>query len=555
MGFAFNAKYKTAPKEVFQWKLFWIIFVASTGSITFAYDLAFIGGVFSLPAFINRFHITAADSGPIQAHAVNIFQGGAFFGVILIYWFNESFGRRRALVLSAMVFNIGVIIQMVSRGNIGVFYFGRVISGLGVGGISFAVPQYLSECAPPEVRGGCVGCFEIGMQVGTIIGFWINYGVQQNVGFASVPFVVMIPDDAGDRQWFIPIAFQFIPPTLMSIGLMFLCESPRWYYLRHRKSDSVKALVWLRNLPEDHPYLVRELADYERQMEHELSIATASGFRAIIKETFTKKMAPRLVHGCLLMIFQNSTGINAMNNFSVTFFKVLGFQSTSVKLFSTGIYGIVKGVGATITFLFLVDRFGRRPLVFVGSVLSAFSMFYVAAYSSVTHSFTTTQQPNAASNSAVAFIYIFGLGYAIGWNLPWIIAAEIFPTRIRSFCLVMTTCSHWIGEFYTAYAVTYMFKSITYGTFLFFGCMTVLGGIYMYVFVPETRGVPLENMDILFEAPGLALQQMKYYQAFIDSQQSLEDYKAGENGTASIMGVETSADTIPMDKVATKSAV
>ncbi|KAL5334737.1 hypothetical protein BJX70DRAFT_402278 [Aspergillus crustosus] len=77
----------------------------------------------------------------------------------------------------------------------------------------------------------------------------------------------------------------------------------------------------------------------------------------------------------------------------------------------------------------------------------------------------------------------------------------------------MTTCSHWLGEFYTSYAVTYMFKNITYGTFLFFGSMTVLGAIYMYLFVPETNGVPLEDMDVLFESKGLAPQKMKAYQA------------------------------------------
>ncbi|VUC30996.1 unnamed protein product [Clonostachys rosea] len=499
MGFRFNATSQSAPKEVYNWKLFCVILIASTGSITFAYNLAFIGGCFSLPSFIARFALNPSTSGAIQANAVSIFQGGAFFGVILSYWFNETFGRRRSLMVAAALLNIGVVLQMASGGKIGIFYAGRAISGLGIGGISFAVPQYLSECAPPEARGGIIGCFEIGMQVGNIIGFWMNYGVQQN-----------IPGNI-DTQWLFPVSFQFIPASLMAIGLAFLCESPRWLFAHGNRTAAIKALTWLRELPADHPYITSEVEGYERQMEHELSISSTTGFKAIVSETFTRKMAPRLVHGCLLMIFQNSTGINAMNNFSVTFFQVLGFQGTSVKLFSTGIYGIVKGAGATVTFLFLVDRFGRRPLLLIGSALCAFSMYYVAVYSKITNSFTTSQEPNAASNSAVAFIYIFGLGYAVGWNLPWVIAAEIFPTRIRSFCLVLTTCSHWLGQFYTSYAVTRMFASITYGTFLFFGSMSILGAIYVYLFIPETNGVPLEQMDLLFEAPGLAPQQMKYF--------------------------------------------
>ena len=108
----------------------------------------------------------------------------------------------------------------------------------------------------------------------------------------------------------------------MIIGLVFLCESPRWFYTRERREEAQKALVWLRKLPVEHPYVAGELADYERQMEHELLITSASGFRAVLSETFNRKIIPRLIHGCLLMIFQNSTGINAMNNFSVTFFQV-----------------------------------------------------------------------------------------------------------------------------------------------------------------------------------------------------------------------------------------
>ena len=114
----------------------------------------------------------------------------------------------------------------------------------------------------------------------------------------------------------------------MIIGLIPLCESPRWCYHHGQRDRATKNLEWLRQLPSDHPYVSAELSDYARQMEHELSIASAGGFRAILSETFSRKMAPRLIHGCLLMIFQNSMGVNAMNNFSVTFFKVLGYKGS-----------------------------------------------------------------------------------------------------------------------------------------------------------------------------------------------------------------------------------
>ncbi|KAK1146595.1 hypothetical protein N8T08_003025 [Aspergillus melleus] len=288
---------------------------------------------------------------------------------------------------------------MAYQGNIPVFYVSRIVSGLGVGASTFVVPQYLSECAPPAARGGIIGCFEIGTQIGAITGFWINYGVQQMVSMKSSFYRFMTNeggleiDPQGDKQWFIPIAFQFIPAGLMAMGLFFLSESPRWFYAKHRVTEAATALAWLRQLPSDHPYMLKELNDYQRQMELETDLAPTDNLWAIMKESFTPRMLPR----------------------------------------------------------------------------------------------------------------------SVGWNIPWIIAAEIFPTRIRSFCLVLTTCSHWLGEFYTSYAVTYMFHSITYGTFIFFGTMTVIGGIYVFLLVPETNGVALEDMDYLFGGKSLAVQKMRRF--------------------------------------------
>ncbi|RFU32248.1 hypothetical protein B7463_g4092, partial [Scytalidium lignicola] len=486
------------PPEAFNWRFYVLVFFSSFGALCFGYDLAFIGGTFSLQSFISRFHLTAENSVSLKTNMVSTFFGGAFFGVILMYWFNEKFGRRLALILAGMVFNCGIIFQVACHGNVPAFYAGRIIAGLGVGGISFVVPQYLSECSPARARGAVVGCYEIFLQLGTVIGFWINYGVNLHVA-------------PTDEQWHIPIAIQFIPGSVMALGLLFLCESPRWLYLRGRRSDAAKSLTWIRNLPEDHPYVRMELEDYERQMEHEKTIASGSSLKSLIRESFSKQIRRRIFVGCMLMIFQNSTGINAMNSYSVSFFAGLGFRGTTASLFSTGVYGAVKASVTIISFFFFIDRLGRRQLLFIGSIGVAFSLYYVSAYAGITNSFSTTRDPDAAARSAQAFIYIYGAAYAFGWNTAWVICSEIFPTRVRSFCLVFTTCSHWIGEFYTNYSAPYMLESITYGTMLFYASMTALGGVFVYFYVPETKGIPLEDMEFLWEVKGFAPQQMRAY--------------------------------------------
>lgn len=175
----FTTRKKDAPAEVVNWKLFWVTFVAAGGSVIFGYDLAFMSGVFSLPSFVRRFELADENASAIQAHMVNTckfpriimrvipypltdrmlaVQGGAFFGVALFYYFNERFGRRVALFSAGWLFKIGVVIQMVCQGNIPVFYVGRLVSGLGIGGTTFVIPQYLAECAPAHVRGSIIGC-------------------------------------------------------------------------------------------------------------------------------------------------------------------------------------------------------------------------------------------------------------------------------------------------------------------------------------------------------------------------------------------------------------
>ncbi|KAF2093306.1 MFS quinate transporter QutD [Rhizodiscina lignyota] len=509
------------PPEVYNWHLLLLGLVASGGGIIFGYDLAFVSGVFSLPSFLSRFHLDAQSASSLQTNVLATFQAGAFFGVIFCYWFNERYGRRIALIMAGCIFNIGVIMQLAAHGNHAVFYVGRILSGFGVGASTFISPQYLSETSPPSGRGAVIGFFEIGIQVGSIVGFWINFGVNQHM------------NPKNDAQWMVPVSMQLVPVTVMIIGLAMLHESPRWLYLKGKRSQSIKSLTWLRKLPQTHPYVAAELNDYERQMEHELDITTSSGFQAIWRETFSKQVRFRLFIGCFMQILLNSTGVNALNYFIVTFFQSVGYTGTSVKLLASGIYGIVKGSVVVVTYLLLVDRFGRRPLIFAGTVGIAFSMYYIAGFASITDSFHSTPPP-AASKSAIAFIYLYGASYSLGWSFAFIIAAEIFPNRVRTFCMTWTTAFHWIGEFYTSYSVAFMLRNITYGTFLFYGSITVLGGVFVFFFVPETNGMALEDMDILFEAKGFARQQMRTYREWKKSQQVViegKDVEQDEQGT------------------------
>lgn len=170
-------------------------------------------------------------------------------------------------------------------------------------------------------------------------------------------------------------------------------------------------------------------------------------------------------------------------------------------LLATGVYGLVK-MGTTVVFMiWIVDRFGRRGPLLVGAIGAAVAMFYLAIYSQVSKSFDQVPPSDAGSRTAVAMIYIYAIFYGFSWNgIPWIFASEVLPTRVRTIGMMCTVCMQWLAQFIIVYSLPYMIASIKYGTFYFFGACTIVALVFAYLFVPETKGVPMENMGVLFGA-------------------------------------------------------
>jgi MFS family permease len=164
--------------------------------------------------------------------------------------------------------------------------------------------------------------------------------------------------------------------------------------------------------------------------------------------------------------------------------------------------------------VFFVDRFGRRPALLVGAAGAMVAMYYLAAYSSLSGSFQHSPPSDAGSKIALAMIYIYAIFYGFSWNgIPWIFASEVLPNRVRTLGMMCAVCMQWLAQFIVVYSLPYMVTRITYGTFIFFGTCTVVAFFFAYFFVPETKGVPLEDMDLLFgaDAPLFAKSARKRY--------------------------------------------
>ncbi|CEL63140.1 putative quinate permease OS=Neosartorya fischeri (strain ATCC 1020 / DSM 3700 / FGSC A1164 / NRRL 181) GN=qutD PE=3 SV=1 [Rhizoctonia solani AG-1 IB] len=250
---------RPTPREVYNWRPYVLALIAGWGGVLFGYDSAFIGGTIELPAFQAQFGLDKLSEGEIaftSSNIVSTYQAGCFFGCILAFFIVEAFGRRATLQCSSALFCLGAGLMLGAKHSLGMVYVGRIIGGMGVGAVSLATPLYIAEIAPPSIRGQLVGFYEIFLQAGGVVGFWINFGISKHIAF-------------GPKQWHIPVAVQLIPGGLLLAVSIFLRETPRWLYRKGRVNDANDNLSWIRNLPVEHPYVQDEIQGIRAQIERE----------------------------------------------------------------------------------------------------------------------------------------------------------------------------------------------------------------------------------------------------------------------------------------------
>ncbi|CAE6451579.1 unnamed protein product [Rhizoctonia solani] len=479
---------QSTPREVYNWRPYALALIAGWGGVLFGYDSAFIGGTIELPAFQAQFGLDKLNEDELaftSSNIVSTYQAGCFFGCILAFFIVETLGRRVTLQCSSALFCLGAGLMLGAKHSLGMIYAGRIVGGAGVGGVSLATPLYIAEIAPPSIRGQLVGFYEIFLQAGGVVGFWINFGISEHITY-------------GSKQWHIPVAVQLIPGGLLLAASVLLRETPRWLYRQERVNEAIVNLSWMRNLPAHHPYIQDEIQGIRDQYERETQGGGDKGLVAKLKEFGRPGIRNRLGVGMCIMMCQNLTGMNAINYYSPTIFSSIGITGTSNSLFATGIYGVVKMVATLVALVWLVDRVGRRKPLIAGALVGALAMYYIAGFVAVAKP-SGAGSPTPAGKFAAACIYIFAVAFCMSWNgISWIVCSEIFPLGVRALGQTITSATQWLWQFVIARSTPYMIKNIGYGTYLFFGSCMILMIPWVYFILPETKGVALEDMDRLF---------------------------------------------------------
>ncbi|TKY85303.1 hypothetical protein EX895_005465 [Sporisorium graminicola] len=481
---------------------------ASMSAGMFGYDGAFLGGTLSLPSFKQTFGLVdsagALKLAALSSHIVSTFQAGCFFGTLSTYPLVERVGMRYCFFLASFLFVLGSILQTVSTGQLSLIYIGRALTGLAIGNAYLLGPAYVALNSPPAVRGKMVGLLECVYQGFQVIGFWINYGVNKHM------------DPHSMSQWRVPVGFQILPGTLLAVFMFFQPEAPRWLINKGRVEEGIRNLCYLRNLPQEHPYIQFELQQIQDQIRAEHEAGHDSSFVSKLKEAFGSNNRSRLLLGFAVMLLQNASGINALNYYSATLIRRVGFSGTSVSLLATGVYGLEKAIVTLIFMSFFVDTIGRRKALLFGSIGAASGMLYLGIYTNVSHSFTKTPPKDAGAYLALAAVYWYTFWYALSWNgIPFMFCAEVFPSRIRMLCMTMTTCMQWLAQFAIVYSLPYMVLEIKGYTFIFFAACTLCSFFFTLFLMPETKGVTLEDMDVLFGIKGTAFRKNHEFRRII----------------------------------------
>lgn len=493
MGLLLKVEDRPTPPCVYNWRVYVCAAVAAMASMMIGYDSSFIGGTLALDSFVTEFHLDQASDSKLETISANIvstYQAGAFFGAFGAYPIGFFWGRRIGLQIFSALFVMGAGLMLGANGDrgLGLMYVGRALAGFGVGGASNLTPIYISEFAPPAIRGRLVGLYELGWQVGGLVGFWINYGVSTN----------MAPTH---EQWIIPFAIQLIPAGLMFIGLLFVPESPRWLLYHGNRERALANLSWFRKLPLDDIYMIEEVTAVDAALEEQASHG-GLGFGAPFKVlAASRRVQYRFFLGAALFFWQNTSGINAINYYSPTVFKSIGVTGTNASLLTTGIFGVIKTIMTIVWLFFLIDKFGRRNLLLWGAFFASLCLWYIGGYIAIAEpEKNSSGSLTSGGISAMFFFYLWAAVYTPSWNgTPWVIASEIFDQNVRSLSQAFVAANNWFWNFLVARFTPQMFDSMGYGVYFFFAALMLCSTVFVFFLIPETKSVPLEAMDGLFE--------------------------------------------------------
>ncbi len=399
---------------------------------------------------------------------------GAMVGALLAGALADRLGRRFTLILASAIFVVGALMEALAP-TTWVLVVARLVLGAGVGIASVAGPLYGAESAAARDRGRMVSLYQMAITIGIFLAYWADY--------------LLISSDS----WRLMLGISALPAVLLVLAILPLKDSATWYAKVGRRAEAEDVVG--RAEPE---------VDAVARVD-EIEAAIAAEHQASWGEVFARRWRKPLIAAGGLAVLQQLTGINAIIYYANTIFAAAGFDSpTSESLATLWAVGGVNVV-ATLVAVIWVDRFGRKPLLYIGSWGMLISLLVVAGaflrLDEVSHSDQAQSAPRNAAFLALVGLVVFIASFAFSLGpVVWTVINEVFPANVRGKGVAVATGLNW----FAAWAVTQSFLSIievvsTSGAFLMFAAFCVVTLIFVRRRIPETKGRTLEEIQVLWE--------------------------------------------------------
>ncbi len=441
--------------------------VAALGGLLFGYDWVVIGG--AKPFYEKFFSLTSSfQIGWAMSSALL----GCLFGAMLSGALSDRFGRKRLLILAGALFTASAIGTALSN-TFTVFVAYRLLGGIGIGLASNLSPMYIAEISPADMRGRFVAINQLTIVIGILAAQLMNWLIAQPVA-ENATAVDILNSWNGQVGWRWMFGAETVPAALFFLAMFFVPESPRWLIKNGRDSEGQKILSRIGG----DEYGAVEVKDIKKTLEHEIG-------QVHFRELLEPKMLKILLIGVTLAVFQQWCGINVIFNYAEEIFSAAGYGVSAI-LFNIVITGTVNLI-FTFVAIFTVDRWGRRPLMLVGSAGLAITYILLG-----TGYFLQSTGIHMLILVVLA-IGIYGMSLA---PIVWVVISEIFPNRIRGAAMSVSVSALWIACFVLTYTFPFLNRGLgNAGTFWIYAGICVLGFIFVKTRLPETKGKSLEDIE------------------------------------------------------------
>ena len=451
-----------------------IAVIAATGGLLFGFDTGVISG--AIPFFQQDFGIDDNMVEVVTASGLI----GAILGALFCGKITDRLGRKKVILASAVIFAVGALWSGFAP-DIYHLIFSRLFLGVAIGVSSFSVPLYIAEISPARMRGRLVSMFQLMITIGVLVSYLSDlfFANEQDITCWRPMFYVGV-----------------IPALVLLIGMSFMPETPRWLMSKGRMEESRKILSRIE------PQESVEIITSQMQAELKEDEKNTAGWKELLKPW----LRTPLIIAIGIMFFQQFVGINTVIYYSPKIFLMAGFDGAVSAIWASVGVGAVNLL-ATVVSVYFVDRLGRRKLYFIGMTGIVCSLVALS-----TSFLFANQMDETGKWLAIGLVFLYVAFYAISIGpLGWLIITEVFPQYIRGIGSSLGSLSVWFFNTIVSFTFFKIVRALAIpgtelvaagettgnpaGAFFFYGLIALIGLVWGYYFIPETKGISLEKIE------------------------------------------------------------